>query len=812
MKFKAFISLLITVALVYTLNRSWNFGKPIPPLGKFLDPFHGFWKNAVMKTPPMPSVKGLGKDVSIVYDSTLIPHIYATNEEDLFFAQGFITASHRLWQMELQTHAAAGRVAEILGSSALDFDRGQRRLGMVYGAQNSLSEMEKDPVLKTVAQKYAEGVNAYIQSLDYETLPLEYKLLDYRPEPWTTLKSALLLKYMAKTLNIAEKDFEMTNALKLFGRETLELLYPDNEHVGDPIVDNPNGWKFQPVTIGSEPVLAEAFVQIKPMEKSAPDVGSNNWAVAGSKTATGSPMLCNDPHLELNLPSIWYIIHLSAPGYNSMGASLPGAPAVISGFNDSIAWGETNAQRDLVDWYKIQFKDKSKNEYLSDGQWKATKKVIEKISVKGKNAVYDTVVYTHHGPVTYDESYHGEGEKNHYAFRWIAHDPSKELLAFYLLNKGKNHADYLKALDNYVSPAQNFVFACTNGDIAMRIQGKYPVRRKDEGRFILDGTKTSAEWQAFIPNEQNVMYKNPERGFVSSANQYPVDDTYPYYVMSNHFEAYRNRRINQRLSEMTKITPQDLMKLQADNFNLKAAESLPTWLSMLDVSKLNNEEKVAYEKLKSWDFFNSVEAEGASYYEAWLRAIAPMIWDEMESAKVALPDPTAYTTIKLIKEKPELSFFDIISTPEKETATDVVRKSFSESVNTIVKWKLDNLPAGQAGKKEPAWADFKDSYIQHLARLEPFSYRVKHGGNSSIVNAHGKRNGPSWRMVVSLEKSGVKAWGVYPGGQSGNPGSSFYNNMIDVWSADRYFDLHFNTSADQMQKFSMSVQTLKASK
>src|SRR6267154_1848609 len=253
MKFKAFISLLVTVALVYALNRSWDFGKPIPPLGKFLDPFHGFWKNEVVKTPALSSVKGLSTDVSVVYDSTLIPHIYALNEEDLFFAQGFITASHRLWQMELQTHAAAGRVSEILGLSALDFDRGQRRLGMVYGAQNSLSEMEKDPVLKTVAEKYAEGVNAYIQSLDYETLPLEYKLLNYKPEPWTPLKSALLLKYMAKTLNIAEKDFEMTNALKLFGKETLELLYPDNEHVGDPIIDNPNGWKFKPVTIESEP-------------------------------------------------------------------------------------------------------------------------------------------------------------------------------------------------------------------------------------------------------------------------------------------------------------------------------------------------------------------------------------------------------------------------------------------------------------------------------------------------------------------------------------------------------------------------------
>jgi len=805
MSAKAITSLLFTIALVYALNRSWDFGKPIPPLGKFLDPFHGFWRNAESKDlkPLEETISVLKDEVSIVYDSALIPHIYAKNEEDLFFAQGYITAKYRLWQMEFQTHAAAGRIAEIIGPAALDFDRGQRRLGMVYAAQNSVDEMEKDSTVKMIANRYSDGVNAYINSLDYEKLPLEYKLLNYWPEQWTPLKSGLLLKYMAKTLNIREKDFEMTNALKLFGKETLNLLYPDNEHVGDPIVDNPNGWNFKPISLDKvAPALPKDFVQINQLEKSSTDIGSNNWAVSGSKTASGFPILCNDPHLELNLPSIWYIIHLSAPGFNSMGASLPGAPTVISGFNDSIAWGETNAQRDLVDWFKIEFKNKAKNEYLSDGQWKQSKKVIEKFSAKGKEDTFDTVIYTHHGPVTYDESYHGDSEKNNYAFRWIAHDPSKELLTFYLLNKGKNHSDYMKALDHYTSPAQNFVFACVNGDIAMRIQGKYPVRRADEGRFVLDGTKTSDEWQAFIPNEQNITYKNPVRGFVSSANQYPVDDTYPYYVTATNFEAYRNRRINQLLSEWKSITPQNMMKLQADNYNLKASESLPGWLKMLDSTKLNDEETTAFQKLKSWDFNNSITSEGASYYEAWLRTIYPMIWDEVVDSRVSLPEPTSYTTVKLIKEKPDLSFFDIKSTTEKETAVDIVRKSFSESVKVIEKWK-------QEKKMNPEWADFKDSYIQHLARLAPFSYHVKHGGNGSIINAHSKSNGPSCRMVTSLEKQGVKAWGVYPGGQSGNPGSPYYNNMIDVWAADHYFNLHFNSSYEQMNPFAMSSSTLK---
>lgn len=800
-------SALVSITLIYFLHNSHNFGSPIPPLGKFLDPFHGFWQNATTNkvTNEAYSIPGLRNKVTLVYDSALIPHIFADNDEDLFKAQGYITAKNRLWQMEFQTHAAGGRVSEIIGAKALDFDRTQRRLGMMFAAETSVKSMESNPIAKMMVDSYTAGINAYIQSLSYEDLPIEYKLLGYEPEPWTNLKSGLLLKYMAKTLNSGERDLEMTNALKLFGKETLDLLYPDHEGVSDPIVDNAGNWKFKPITLDSVPSAApKELVMLKPFEKSPPDVGSNNWAVSGSKTASGSPLLCNDPHLELNLPSIWYVLHLNAPGVNTMGASLPGAPSIISGFNDSIAWGVTNAQRDLVDWFKIEFKDKNKNEYLSDGQWKPTQKVIEAIKQKGEKTFYDTVVYTHHGPVVFDQSFHGDDEKNHFAYRWIAHDPSEEVITFYELNRAKNHADYMKALDHYTSPAQNFVFACVNGDIAMRIQGKFPVRRKNEGKFILDGTKTSNDWQAFIPNEQNVAYKNPTRGFVSSANQYPVDATYPYYIQASNWEEYRNRRINKLLTDLNKVTPQDLMKLQLDNFNLKASESLPVFLSYIDSAQLKGAEAIAFQKLKSWDYFNTIDSEGASYYEAWLRAFIPMVWDEISTSKVELSRPSTYITIKLMKEKPELSFFDIVATPEKETVKEVIQKSFSEGVAVIEKWKEEK-------KAIPSWAAFKDGVVNHLLRQEAFSYHISHGGNSSIVNAHSKTHGPSWRMVVSLEKEGVQAWGVYPGGQSGNPGSPYYNNLLNLWTEGKYLKFSFTSEAEKMKGKELSTITLNPS-
>jgi len=805
---KVSVSLLITVGLLFFLNRGWNFGAPIPPLGKFLDPFHGFWQNAQTNkaTNFTTSIPGLQSEVTILYDSLRIPHVFAKNDEDLYFAQGYVTAMDRLWQMEFQTHAAAGRISEIVGPAALDYDRRQRRLGMVFAAQRALERMETNPISKTIVEHYSAGINQHIQSLTYEDYPFEYKLLDYAPEPWTNLKCALLLKNMAQTLNMGEKDLEMTNALALYGKEMLDVLYPDHEPVSDPIVDASGKWNFKSLAAGTRHTdLPNQLIALKPLEQLPPDVGSNNWAVSGSKTATGSPILCNDPHLNLSLPSIWYIIHLNSPTVNTMGASLPGSPAVISGFNDSIAWGVTNAQRDLVDWYKISFKDKTKKEYQSDEQWRPTNQLIEKFAVKGRDPFYDTVTYTHHGPVVFDESFHQENESAHFAFRWIAHDPSEEIMTFYKLNRARNHGDYMDALDHYASPAQNFAFASVGGDIAMRIQGKYPVREKEVGKFILDGSKTSDEWKAFIPNEQNVMEKNPARGFISSANQYPVDITYPYYVGGSSFEAYRNRRINQVLGELKNISPKDLMKLQNDNYNLKAAESLPLFLENLDLTQLNEDEKKAHQILSSWDYYNNIESEGASYYEAWWDALVPMIWDELDSAHVAVRRPTTFNTIYLIKTQPTLSFFDLLATPEKETAKELLRKAFSKSVTDIQAWK------NKTGK-EPSWAVFKDSYIGHLLRQEALSYHVIHGGNHDIVNANSRTHGPSWRMVVSLEKPAVKAWGVYPGGQSGNPGSPYYNNMITPWTKAQYFVMHFVPTQEQLVPYQFSTTHLSPAK
>jgi penicillin amidase len=248
-----------------------------------------------------------------------------------------------------------------------------------------------------------------------------------------------------------------------------------------------------------------------------------------------------------------------------------------------------------------------------------------------------------------------------------------------------------------------------------------------------------------------------------------------------------------------------MMNLQNNNFNLKAAESVPVFLSHLDPSGFTQPEKKAYAILKSWDFYHNIESEGASYFESWWNALIPLIWDEMDSAHVAMQDPTSYTTISLIKNQPTFSFFDMVATPEKETATDLLRLSFSKGVADIEAWKTKN-------GKDPSWGPYKDGFIGHLLRQEALSYHINHGGGRSIVNAHSRTHGPSWRMVVSLEKAGIKAWGVYPGGQSGNPGSPFYNNMIEPWTKAKYFTMHFEKSPEQLAGYQFSTTTLSPAK
>src|SRR5579875_1598672 len=470
------ISTIITVALVFALNKKWG---AIPPIGKFLSAQQGFWQNAEpvdRNRNENLSFKNLKGKVSVYLDERLVPHVFAQNDEDAYFVQGYLHAKYRLWQMELQTYAAAGRISEHLGNDPrfINFDREQRRSGMVWAAENALKAFEANPATKTICDAYTAGVNSYINSLTESTLPIEYKLLDYKPEQWSNLKIALFLKQMSLTLSGYDNDLQNTLSKPKLSFEDLMQLEKQVPDSLEPIV--PKGTAFEPPAfVPVKPANADSVyfgkmdtTKVVQYTKPNPINGSNNWVVSGKKTKSGAPILCNDPHLELTFPSIWYEMQITTPNVNVYGATFPGSPNVIIGFNDSIAWGVTNAQRDVRDYYEIQFKDESRKEYMYNGKWTATQFRIDTIKVRGGADVMDSVAYTVFGPVVYDRTFSKELSQNKaIALRWTAHDASNEGLTFYKLNRAKNYDDYLDAIKTFTCPGQNFVFASKSGDIAI---------------------------------------------------------------------------------------------------------------------------------------------------------------------------------------------------------------------------------------------------------------------------------------------------------------------------------------------------------
>nr|MDP6908318.1 penicillin acylase family protein [Flavobacteriales bacterium] len=397
---KALLGLILTVAVIYLGNTRLG---SLPPICKFVDPHHGFWQNAEFSGDSLGQIdidfELLHDEVKVVFEERGVPHIFTENDHDLYFLQGYLTARHRLWQMEFQTHAAAGRISELVGEKALNHDLEQRRIGMVWAAENALEYFSDDSLSRSVLDAYTEGINYFITSLDENDVPLEYKLLDYKPEKWTHLKSALLLKYMAKMLTGSERDRPNTEALKLLGNDLFRLLYPEQNYLPDPVVPKFNPDTSQATDKQTKPFLSDASWAMKDMQPHF--VGSNNWAVSGSRTENGSAILCNDPHLRLSLPSIWYEIQIHAPGVNCYGVSLPGAPGVIIGFNDRIAWGITNSGRDVKDYYSVEFKSDDQKEYKYGDEWKTTSYRVEEIKIRGEESVFDTVIYTHYGPISH---------------------------------------------------------------------------------------------------------------------------------------------------------------------------------------------------------------------------------------------------------------------------------------------------------------------------------------------------------------------------------------------------------------------------
>ncbi len=760
------------------------------PFGSFFSPQEGFWQNAEAVSKKyegdfqFPDLQG---SAEVYMDERQVPHIFAEQEADAFFIQGYLHARFRLFQMETQTLMAAGRLSEIAGPVALDRDREFRRLGMVYAAEKSLQEMEADPQTKMAADAYTNGVNAYIRSLTKSSLPIEYKLLGTYPEQWTNLKSALFLKLMCYDLAGREQDFELTKARAFFPKEQFEQLFPEVQDSLDPVIPLETTFKEPKQRPEAPEGVEETYLSFNQLlsptpvsEKPDPDNGSNNWAVSGTKTASGYPILCNDPHLGLNLPSLWYEMQLSVPGYNVYGVSFPGTPGMMIGFNDHCAFGFTNIGRDVRDYFEITRQAPGSQTYLFNNQWINGEQRIERYRIKGAPDQYDTVLYTRLGPVQYDHRFAGKQQRGggkSYAVSWMAHQPSNELKFFMQLNRARDYMDYQRALRHLKTPGQNCLFACKDGDIAIRPQGLYPAKWTWQGDFVMPGQDSSYAWQGFIPNDEIPDQCNPDRGFVSSANQRTTGIEYPYYL-GREYPLSRGLAVNRYLQSMTSIRVEDMKRMQTDNYSVFAEMAVPLFKNQINQAVLTESEKTHLAKLQTWDYRYESVSEGAVVFDlTWKRFYDTVFFDEYEKAPTETARPFRSALLEGVLRDTGFLFLDDIRTGQQESLSDNMTAAFKRACQ-----QLDSLQK----INKTTWNAYNQLHIDHLLRLPAFSHAmVETGGNPDAINAVKQQHGPSWRMIVHMTPE-IEAYGIYPGGQNGNPGSPFFDADIRPWSQGQY--------------------------
>lgn len=549
-------------------------------------------------------IAGLKESVTVRRDSRAIPYIEAQNETDLYFVQGYTTASDRLWQMDLMRRLARGETAEIFGKAALEEDKRWRRFGFAGIAEESVNYLSPD--LRSALENYAAGVNAYIASLDDSTLPIEFKILQYKPRPWTPADSLVIGKILADALSSTWRQDILKASLQSLPKEKFDdLARIDTAY--DVLMfgkDEPKaGKKSAKTVVISNDLLAKVEREDAVRKESLSRVGfyaedlaaSNNWVISGKRTADGKPLLANDPHLQATAPGIWYLSHLETPTMRVAGVTFPGVPGIVLGHNGDIAWGATNVGPDVQDIY-VEIFDESGRVKTAKG-WETSKIRKEELRVRLNPLKTDTeivsmdVVETPNGVVILEEN----GKK--YSLKWTARDPkNNDFGAFFLLNRARNWDDFNAALKTYRGASQNFVFADSKSNIGWHIAGAIPLRRTGDGSLPYDGTTTDGDWTGMIPYEELPFLYNPPSGFIVTANQRIVGTNYKYPQLIRDFAPpWRARRIFDLLNGQTKATMDFVTNAQRDSYNI------PLTNLSKEIIKANAGSTETIEMLKAWD-------------------------------------------------------------------------------------------------------------------------------------------------------------------------------------------------------------------
>lgn len=764
---------------------------PLPPLGPMLDPWSGIWSaagNAELPARATASIHGLTREVEVRYDDRGVPHIFAQNELDAYRALGYVVARDRLFQLDIQTRAASGRLSEMVGSVARALDREARALGMPRAAVMKWRSLPVDGPGRRVLEAYSDGINAYLGAIPRSAWPIEYRMLNASPERWEPVNSLHLFMRMSKLLTYLPSELERYAAQARIGREAAVSVFPIDSRIQEPIQPNGLNAPWYDTTAIAPPgapdtstiarTLAQALAPVRNGE-SAGHFASNNWAVAPRRTRNGYALLAGDPHLELNLPSIWYEAHIVVPGVLDVyGVTIPGAPGIILGFNHDVAWSFTNTGADVIDFYQETVDDSVlPKQYMVDGSWKTVTRDVEIIRDKrGKTIAVDTLLYTHRGPLA-------KRGKLWLSMRWIALENPLDATGFIQAAKASTARAYLDTMARYwPTPAQNMIAADRGGSIAIRSTGRYPIRpNRGDGLTIRDGSNSQNDWQGDWPLSQYPQAVDPPQGYLASANQEPIDPRQaPAYLGSaDGYEVWRALQINRLLRADSAVTPEAMRRFQTDPGSVRADEWMQAFLEATsDSSSAPKSLREARRLLSSWDRRYTKDNHQAILFETALGNVGRLLWDELQDSSGArVATPSGDVALALARQ-PHNAWWDDRRTGDIQEDRDaILSRALTMAYDSLV--ARFGPPSGDAWR----WDNVRPARITHLLQLNGFSaLRVGVQGAYGTLNpSAGTGYGSSWRMVVELGPN-VRAWGIYPGGQSGNPASTRYRDRIAKWA------------------------------
>lgn len=793
------IILFAAVGLLIFLSFPW--GK-IPALGPLLSPFSGIWQSHTPRSLRGEEIKieGLKQAVQVEWDEYGVPHIFAQNSHDLYLTQGYLTARDRLFQMDLQSRPGGGRISELVGERTAKFDEFFIKIGIRRSAQRALEQLKTDPIAWEAVQAYTQGANFYIQNLEEKDYPPEYKILGTAPSLWTPLKTAQFLKTMSFNLAGRSYDLHLTRHLQKWGLKPISFLFPDGlPHSQEDYIFLDNEMTVRPKPV--EP--PEDFLNFVTQLKNWPEFlqpfatnGSNNFAVSSKRSSTGYSILANDTHLRLTLPAIWYEIQLSSPEQNVYGASFPGSPSVVLGFNKDIAWGVTNGTSDVVDWYEVEFKSPDSDQYLLDGEWVKAEKEIEVLKVRGGKEKTVEVLWTRHGAVV-----HREGKLG-LALSWTVHEPSNELKTFLDLNRAARFEECEKAIQHFKAPSQNFICADAQ-DIGLWHEGRFPKRAKGQGKYVMDGRRSDLIWSDWIEQEEIPHVRHPEKGYVRSANNVVASDSYSYYLGWDYDESYRARRIRELIEAKEKIAPQDLMAIQNDIKDLHAKTVLPPMVALIPIQNLNPDQKKMVSELRDWDYLARASGRETTFYKEWWRQFEKALYeDDLGERKGNLyprRQRTAQVFLRMPGEKAEWEkWIDNSNTETKETLENLVLTSFFA---TWEKLEKELGPPGEAWN----WGKARPTELSHVAYIPGFgSGEFEMPGTRYSPNANKGEHGATWKLVVALGPD-LKAWTNIPGHNQGHPFSSEYTRFVKPWSKGEMKPVHFMAEAGKSENSERTI-------